>query len=311
MDTQLLMWMSFWVVITTALAIDLAILNKHKGNVKTKNVVVMVLIWISLALLFGVSIYCIFGKEKALEYIAGYSVEYSLSIDNMFVFLMIFSNFAIAKSSQSKVLIYGIVSAIVLRFLFIFIGIKLINNFHWIIYIFGALLIYVAIKMLRKKGKRIKPNYNNVYKLIKKIIPFRNDTTSKNFFIKENKKIYATPILAALIAIEMSDLIFAVDSIPAVLSISRDTFIVYSSNIFAVIGLRSLYFLLSNFASKFKFLQTGVVVILVFIGLKMMFSGFINVSTGFSLAFILLVIGISVFAPIIKKSNRKSLIKFD
>jgi tellurite resistance protein TerC len=305
MDTQLLTWMSFWVVITTALVIDLAILNKHKGNIKTKNAIAMVLIWISLALLFGVSIYFTFGKEKALEYVAGYSIEYSLSIDNMFVFLMIFSNFAIAKSSQSKALIYGIVSAIVLRFIFIFIGIKLINNFHWIVYIFGALLIYAAIKMLCKKGKRIKPNYNNVYKLIKKFIPFRNNTTSKDFFIKENKKIYATPMLAALIVIEMSDLIFAIDSIPAVLSISRDTFIVYSSNIFAIIGLRSLYFLLSNFASKFKFLQIGVAVILVFIGLKMMFSGVIHISTGFSLVFILLAIGISVFTSIyIKKPDK-------
>jgi tellurite resistance protein TerC len=302
MDTQLLMWTSFWVVVITALFVDLAILNKHKGTIKTKNAAVMVCVWISLALLFGVSIYLAFGKEKALEYLAGYAVEYSLSIDNMFVFLMIFSNFAIAKSSQSKVLLYGIASAIILRFLFIFIGIKLINNFHWIIYIFGALLIYAAIKMLCKKGKRIKPNYNNIYKLIKKFIPFENDKTSNNFFIKENKKTYATPMLAALIVVEMSDLIFAVDSIPAVLSISRDTFIVYSSNIFAIIGLRSLYFLLSNFASKFKFLQTGIAVILVFIGLKMILSSFVHVSTGFSLAFILVVIGISVLASVRKKS---------
>jgi tellurite resistance protein TerC len=298
--------MLFGVVLTTALVIDLAILNKHKGNIKTKNAAAMVLIWISLALLFGVSIYFTFGKEKALEYLAGYSVEYSLSIDNIFVFLMIFSNFTIAKSSQSKVLIYGIVSAIILRFLFIFIGIKLINNFYWIIYIFGALLIYAAIKILCEKGKRIKPNYSNMYKLIKRFIPFRNNTTSKKFFIKENKKIYATPMLAALMVIEMSDLIFAIDSIPAVLSISRDTFIVYSSNIFAIIGLRSLYFLLSNFASKFKFLQIGIAAILVFIGLKMILSGFIHISTEFSLSFILISISISIFVSIIKKSTRRA-----
>jgi tellurite resistance protein TerC len=297
--------MSFWVVITTALAIDLVILNKHKGNIKTKNAIATVLIWISLALLFGVCIYFIFGKEKALEYFAGYSVEYSLSIDNMFVFIVIFANFAIAKPNQSKVLIYGIVSAIVLRFLFIFVGIKLINNFHWIIYIFGALLIYTAIKMLYEKGKRIKPNFNNIYMLIKKFIPFRNNTTSKKFFIKENKKIYATPMLAALIVIEMSDLIFAIDSIPAVLSISRDTFIVYSSNIFAIIGLRSLYFLLSNLASKFKFLQFGVAAILFFIGLKMILLDFIHISIRFSLSFILFSIGISIFVSIIKKSTTR------
>jgi tellurite resistance protein TerC len=303
------MWTSFWVLVTTALFIDLAILTKHKGNIKTKNAAILVCVWISLALLFGVSIYFTLGREKALEYLSGYALEYCLSIDNMFVFLMIFSNFAIAKSGQSKVLIYGIASAIILRFLFIFIGIKLINNFQWIIYIFGALLIYAAIKMFCKKGKRVKSNYNNAYALIKKFIQFKN-TTSNNFFIKEHKKIYATPMFAALIVVEMSDLIFAIDSIPAVLSISRDTFIVYSSNIFAIIGLRSLYFLLSSFVSKFIFLQTGIAVILVFIGLKMILCQFVHISTGLSLAFISVVIGISALASVKKNlllclTNRK------
>jgi tellurite resistance protein TerC len=295
------MWLLFWTVVTTALFIDLSILNKHKGNIKTKKAAIIVCVWISLSLFFGASIYFALGREKALEYFAGYVVEYSLSIDNMFVFLMIFSYFAISKANQSKVLIYGILGAVILRFLFILIGIELINTFHWIIYIFGVLLVYTAIKILYGNHKEINPKYNIAYNIIKKLIPFKNNTENNTFFIKENKKIYATPMLAALIVVEMSDLIFAVDSIPAVLSISKDTFIVYSSNIFAIIGLRSLYFLLSNFVSKFKFLHIGIAVILIFVGLKMILSRYVTISAGLSLIVIALVIGTSVLVSIRKK----------
>ncbi|MDR2818190.1 MAG: TerC/Alx family metal homeostasis membrane protein [Endomicrobium sp.] len=303
MDIKFLMWLLFWTVVTTALFIDLSILNKHKGNIKTKKAAIIVCVWISLSLFFGASIYFVFGREKALEYFAGYVVEYSLSIDNMFVFLMIFSYFAISKANQSKVLIYGILGAVILRFLFILIGIELINTFHWIIYIFGVLLVYTAIKILYGNHKEINPKYNIAYNIIKKLIPFKNNTENNTFFIKDNKKIYATPMLAALIVVEMSDLIFAVDSIPAVLSISKDTFIVYSSNIFAIIGLRSLYFLLSNFVSKFKFLHIGIAVILIFVGLKMILSRYVTISTGLSLIVITLVIGISVLVSIRKKAD--------
>jgi tellurite resistance protein TerC len=294
------MWVLFWTIVTTALFIDLSILNKHKGNIKTKKAAIIVCVWISLSLFFGASIYFALGREKALEYFAGYIVEYSLSIDNMFVFLMIFSYFAISKANQSKVLIYGIAGAVILRFLFILIGIELINTFHWIIYIFGVLLVYTAIKMLCGNHKEINPKYNIAYKIIKKLIPFKNSNENNSFFINENKKTYATLMLAALIVVEMSDLIFAVDSIPAVLSISKDTFIVYSSNIFAIIGLRSLYFLLSNFVSKFKFLHIGVAVILIFVGVKMILSRYVPISTGLSLVVITLVIGISVLISIKK-----------
>jgi tellurite resistance protein TerC len=296
------MWGLFWVIVTTVLFIDLAILNKHKGSIKTKNAAILVCVWISLAMLFGTGIYFALGREKALEYFAGYAVEYSLSIDNMVVFFMIFSYFAISKVNQSKVLIYGISGAVILRFLFILIGVKLVNNFHWIIYFFGALLIYTAIEMLYKNGRKANPNYNIAYKIIRKLGPFKNNTTNANFFIRENKKLYATPMLAALVVVEISDLIFAIDSIPAVLSISKDTFIVYSSNIFAIIGLRSLYFLLSNFVSKFKFLQVGIAIILMFVGLKMFLSYRIHISTGLSLSVIILIMVISVLVSIKKKS---------
>lgn len=305
MDVKFLMWLMFWTIVTTALFIDLSILSKHnkyKDNIKTKKAGIAVCVWISFSLFFGASIYFTLGCEKALEYFVGYVVEYFLSIDNMFVFLMTFSYFTISKANQSKVLAYGIGGAIILRFLFILIGIKLINASHWMIYdIFGVLLIYTAIKILYKNRKKINPKYNTAYNIIKKLIPFKNNTANNTFFIKENKKIYATPMLAALIVIEMSDLIFAVDSIPAILSISKDTFIVYSSNIFAIMSLRSLYFLLSGFVFKFKFLHIGITAILIFVGLKIIFFRYVPISIGLSLVVITLIVGISIFVSIRKK----------
>ncbi len=296
MDLHLIMWIVFWVVVAVALFVDLVILNKHQGNVEMKEAVVMVSIWIGLALSFGGLVYFAFGHEKALEYITGYVVEYSLSIDNMFVFLMIFTYFAIPKAHQPKVLIYGIIGAVILRFLFVFIGVQLINAFSWIIYVFGAVLIVTAVKMLVKKEGEIHPEKNIAYRILKKFFRFKPDVNTSNFFIRENGILYATPMLAAVGVVEMSDIIFAIDSIPAVLSISRDTFIVYTSNIFAIVGLRSLYFLLSNLAAKFRFLQIGVAVILFFVGLKMIISHYVHIPTALSLGIIISIIAVSVIA---------------
>lgn len=290
------MWVVFWVVVIVALFIDLVILNKHQGNVNFKEALKMVCLWVGLALSFGVAVYFTLGQEKALEYITGYVVEYSLSIDNMFVFLMIFSYFCIPKEHQPKVLIYGIVGAVLLRFLFVFVGVKLINSFTWVIYVFGAILIFTAIKMLVKKEGEVHPEENIAYKLLKKFLPFKPDTQTSNFFVKENGILYFTPMLAAVVVVEMSDIVFAIDSIPAVLSISRDTFIVYTSNIFAIVGLRSLYFLLSNLAAQFRFLQVGVAVILFFVGVKMIISHFLPIPTVASLAVIITILAVSIIA---------------
>lgn len=303
MDAHLIMWIAFWVVVIVALFVDLVILNKHQGNVSMKEAAVMVCAWVSLALSFGVVIYFVFTPEKALEYVTGYIVEYSLSIDNMFVFLMIFSYFAVPKHHQPKVLMYGIIGAVLLRFLFVFVGIQLINAFTWVIYVFGAILIFTAIKMIAKKDEEMDPSKNIAYKVLKKIYPFKHDHSTNKFFLRENGVLYATPMLAAVVVVEMSDIIFAIDSIPAVLSISRDTFIVYTSNIFAIIGLRSLYFLLSNLASQFKFLQYGVAVILMFVGLKMIVSHFYHIPTAASLAVIVSILALSII--ISKISDKK------
>ncbi|MDR2191374.1 MAG: TerC family protein [Endomicrobium sp.] len=297
------MWAIFWVVVIAALFIDLVILHKYQGDISVKKAIAMVCVWAGLALSFGGLIYFVYGSPKALEYVTAYIVEYSLSVDNMFVFLMIFSYFAIPKKNQPKVLIYGIIGAVLLRFLFVFIGVRLINSFSWIIYVFGAVLIYTAVKMLAKQDAEINPEKNVAYKILKKVFPFKTDSNIGNFFIKESHTLYATPMLAAVAVVEVSDIIFAVDSIPAVLSISQDAFIVYTSNIFAIIGLRSLYFLLSNLAEKFKYLKYGVAVILFFVGLKMIASHYVPIPVVLSLGVIILILAVSIAVSLVKNKS--------
>jgi len=277
------MWIAFWVVVLGALFVDLAVVNKHKGKVTVRNALVMVLCWVGLALAFGAAVYFTLGSVKAVEYLTAYVVEYSLSVDNMFVFIIIFSYFAIPAENQPTVLLWGVLGAVVMRFIFIFAGIKLINAFSWMMFVFGAILIFTAVKMLVNRGGNFNPGENIAFKIIKKIFPFKEDYRGGNFFTVENGRRFATPLLAAVAVVEVTDLIFAVDSIPAVLSITRDTFIVYTSNIFAVIGLRSLYFLLNGMADKFPYLKYGIAAILAFVGVKMIVANWFHISTPLSL----------------------------
>ncbi len=291
------MWIAFWVIVLAALFIDLAVLNKHHGKVSMKEAAVMVCAWISLAALFGGAIWLVEGPRHALEFYTGYVLEYSLSVDNMFVFIMIFSYFAIPHNLQPKALLWGILGAVVLRFIFIFLGVKLISMFSWTIYVFGALLIFTASKMLlQKEDDNFDPSQSFILKVLKKFMPLKTDYHGENFFVLENAKRYATPLLAAVLVIEMSDLIFAVDSIPAVLSITQDTFLVYSSNIFAIIGLRSLYFLLSGMAGKFPYLKYGISVILFFVGVKMLISHYFKIPVTASLGVIVGILALSILA---------------
>ena len=291
------MWIAFWVIVLAALFIDLAVLNKHHGKVSMKEAAVMVCAWISLATLFGGAIWLVEGPRHALEFYTGYVLEYSLSVDNMFVFIMIFSYFAIPHNLQPKALLWGILGAVVLRFIFIFLGVKLISMFSWTIYVFGALLIFTASKMLlQKEDDNFDPSQSFILKVLKKFMPLKTDYHGENFFVLENAKRYATPLLAAVLVIEMSDLIFAVDSIPAVLSITQDTFLVYSSNIFAIIGLRSLYFLLSGMAGKFPYLKYGISVILFFVGVKMLISHYFKIPVTASLGVIVGILALSILA---------------
>lgn len=291
------MWIAFWLIVLAALFIDLAVLNKHHGKVNMKEAALMVCAWISLALLFGGAIWLVEGPRHALEFYTGYVLEYSLSVDNMFVFIMIFGYFAIPHELQPKALLWGILGAVILRFMFIFLGVQLISLFSWTIYVFGALLIFTAAKMLlQKEDDDFDPSQSFILKLLKKVMPIKTDYHGENFFVLENAKRMATPLLAAVMVIEMSDLIFAVDSIPAVLSITQDTFLVYSSNIFAIIGLRSLYFLLSGMAGKFPYLKYGISVILFFVGVKMLLSHFFPIPIVASLGVIVGILALSILA---------------
>lgn len=303
MDIHFIMWIVFWVVIAIALFIDLVVVKHHHGKVTIKEASFMVAAWIALAALFGGAVWLTLGQTKALEFFTGYVIEYSLSIDNMFVFIMIFAYFAVPPENQPKVLIWGILGAVLMRFIFIFIGVQLITKFKFMIYIFGALLIYTAIKMLTHKEEEFDPSKMPVLKALKKIMPLKDSYHGENFFIKEAGKIFATPLFATVLVIETSDLIFAIDSIPAVLSITHDTFIVYTSNIFAIIGLRSLYFLLAGMAGKFEYLKYGIAAVLVFVGVKMLISHFYHFPTALSLLVIVIILAIAIITSIVHKKR--------
>ena len=296
-SVSIAMWAAFWITVILALFIDLTVLNKHHGKVSMKEAGLMVGAWISLALAFGGAIWLFEGPRHALEFYTGYVLEYSLSVDNMFVFILIFGYFAIPHDLQPKALLWGILGAVLLRFAFIFAGVQLISLFSWTIYLFGALLLFTATKMLlQKEDENFDPSQSFILKILRKFMPIKTDYHGENFFVKDNARWFATPLFAAVLVIEMSDLIFAVDSIPAVLSITQDTFLVYSSNIFAIIGLRSLYFLLSGMAGKFPYLKYGISVILFFVGAKMLLSHVLEIPIVLSLGVIVGILATSVLA---------------
>jgi tellurite resistance protein TerC len=253
-------------------------------------------------MLFNVLIYFDLGKTKALEFLTGYVIEYSLSVDNIFVFILIFSFFSVNKKYQHKVLFWGIIGALIMRAIFIFAGVSLINRFHWIIYIFGGFLVFTGIKMLFQGDTKIEPEKNPVVRFFRRFIPVSETLQEDKFFVKKNNRHYATPLFLVLLIIESSDVIFAVDSIPAILAITQDSFIVYTSNIFAILGLRSLYFAISGMMEYFRFLKIGLAFVLSFVGLKMCISSLIEIPILYSLLTILGILLISVVASVaIKK----------
>lgn len=298
-SVSVFLWVAFWVIIILALFIDLAVMNKHHGKVTIKEALIMVGIWVSIALGFGCAIGFLEGWNHALEFYTGYLLEYSLSVDNMFVFIMIFGYFAIPSNLQPKALIWGILGAVILRFIFIFVGVQLLSLFSWVTYVFGALLCFTALKMLlQKEDEQFDPSSSMAIKILRFFIPLKTDYHGENFIVTENGKKFATSLLAAVCVIELSDVIFALDSIPAVLSITQNTFLVYASNIFAIIGLRSLYFLLSGMAKKFEYLKYGISVILLFVGAKMLLAHVFKISIITSL---LVIISILVLSILISK----------
>ncbi len=234
-----------------------------------KKALLWVIFWIGLALCFNVGVYIVQGKEAALQFFGGYIIEQSLSIDNLFLFIMVFSAFGIKAEYQRRVLNYGIIGAIILRLIFVVLGVAIVEKFHWILYVFGVILIISGIRMIMKKEGEENFQDSKVLKILGKIIPITDDFQGEKFFVHKNKKLYATPLFAILILIEFTDILFAIDSIPAIFSITTNTFIVYTSNIFAIMGLRSMYFLLGSLHEKFAYVKYGVAMILTFTGIKL------------------------------------------
>ena len=303
MGNSILFWVIFNVVIIGMLALDLGVINRKAHKIALKEALIWSGIWIALALIFNVFVLVEYGKTKALEFLTGYVIEYSLSIDNIFVFILIFSYFSVKPQYQHKILFWGILGALIMRGIFIFAGVALINRFHWIVIIFGVFLIFSGFKMLFQKDEiKVEPEKNGLVRLFRKFLPVSDTLHGDSLFVRQNNRLVATPLFLVLLVIESTDLVFAVDSIPAILAITKDTFIVYTSNIFAILGLRSLYFAVSGIMGLFRFLKVGLAIVLAFVGFKMLISFLhIEIPILLSLGIIILTLLVSILASVIIK----------
>jgi tellurite resistance protein TerC len=298
MSETAILWGGFSLFVLGMLALDLGVFHRKAHAVSVKEALLWTAVWITLSMLFNLFIYHYFGKEKALEFFTAYLVEKSLSIDNIFVMIMIFSYFSVPAAYQHKVLFWGILGALVMRVIFIFAGIELIHKFHWLIYVFGAFLVFTGIRMIFGDDKPINLEQNPMVKLVRRIFPVTSSYEGDRFFVKRDLKTWATPLFVVVVLIEATDLIFAVDSIPAIIAISDDPFIVYTSNVFAILGLRSLYFALAGIDKYFTYLKYGLATILVFVGVKMCIVDFYKIPVEISLIVISFLLAISMIASV-------------
>jgi tellurite resistance protein TerC len=297
------LWIGFIIFVLIMLFLDLKVFHRKSEKVSVKNALIWSAIWIAMALAFGTGIYLLWGHEIGLQYFTGYLIEKSLSVDNLFVFLMVFSYFCVKDEYQHRVLFWGVLGAMVMRAIFIFAGIGLLHALGWVIYIFGAFLVYTGVRMAFKKEEKVEAEHNPVLRLVRRIIPVSKGYHGEKFFIVENGIRKATPLLLVLILIETTDIVFALDSVPAILSITNDPFIVFSSNIFAIMGLRSLYFALSGVLQKLRFLHYGLAAILVFLGVKMLTGEFVEIPILLSLGVIAIVLAVAVTASLVWSSR--------
>ena len=300
---QLWMWIAFNLFVLSMLAVDLLVFHKEAHEVRLKEAAAWSILWVGLALLFGAGVYVRMGPEAGLQYLTGYLIEKALSVDNIFVFVLIFSYFRVPARYQHRVLFWGILGALVMRGAMIAAGAYLIHQFHWIIYVFGAFLVFTGARMATQTEHDIEPESNPVIRLIKSIYPVTTTYHGQKFFVRQEvegrMRSVATPLFVVLVLVETTDLIFAVDSIPAIFAITQDPFIVYTSNIFAILGLRALYFLLAGVIHRFHYLKLGLAAVLVFVGIKMLLADLYPVPVGLSLGVIALVLGASVLASLL------------
>lgn len=312
------LWIIFFVILSVTIAIDLGLIHKIKRKLSktkptetehvmsSKEALGWTLTWISLAGVFAVVIYFTLGNDKMIEFVTGYALEKSLSVDNMFVFLLVFTTLGIPHKYQHRVLSLGILSAIAMRIVLILVGASLLDNFQWMIYIFGGLLLFTAIRMItQKEEKKIELEKNIAVRILKKFMPVNLSLVGNKFIVPINGVMHATPLLVALAIIELTDLVFAMDSIPAVLAITRDPFIVITSNVFAILGLRALYFLIGDMLERFHYLKPGLIALLLFIGTKMIISDFYHIPTVISLIIVFVILATVIVASLLRKPKTR------
>jgi len=317
MDASIWLWVGFNLFVLVMLALDLGVFHRKSHTVSGKEALIWSLVWISLSLVFNAIIYFFWDRmmpqstytntEAALAFFTGYLIEKSLSVDNIFVFILIFSFFGVPAAYQHRVLFWGILGALLMRGALIAVGAALLDQFHWIIYLFGAFLIFTGIRMALHQEEEIHPDQNPVVKFFRKLMPVTENFEKDKFFIRRAGKVLATPLFLILLIVESTDLVFAVDSIPAIFAVTREPFIVYTSNVFAILGLRALYFLLANVMDKFQYLKLGLSAVLTFIGIKMVIVDLYHIPVGVSLAIVASILTIAVLASLwkAKKTERE------
>ena len=302
---QLLFWIVFNLFVLLVLVLDLGVFHRGSGKVSLRDALSWSLAWIALAGGFALLLYFWHGQKAVLEFATGYVIELSLSVDNLFVFLLIFRYFKVPAGYQHKVLVWGILGAVMMRVVFILAGVHLLQRFHWVIYAFGALLVYSGIRLLAKHhGSTIKPDNNPLLRLFRKWVPVTEDYEGDKFFTKRDR-LYATPLFVVLLVIETTDVLFATDSIPAILAITLDVVIVYASNVFAILGLRSMYFALAGMMEMFEYLHFGLAAVLIFIGAKMLVSQYYQPPTTLALGVVAGILGASVVASVVRRRRRE------
>jgi len=315
-EGQIWLWIGFNLFVLAMLALDLGVFHRKSHAVSTKEAITWSVVWISLSLMFNVVIYFFWDRmmpassytnsEAALAFFTGYLIEKSLSVDNIFVFILIFSFFAVPAAYQHRVLFWGILGALIMRGTLILVGAVLLEKFHWIIYIFGAFLIFTGIRMARHQDEEVQPDKNPVVKFFRRFMPVTEKFEEDKFFIRRAGTLMATPLFLILLIVESTDLVFAVDSIPAIFAVTQEPFIVYTSNVFAILGLRALYFLLANVMDKFQYLKLGLSAVLTFIGVKMVIVDLYHIPVGISLIVVASILTISIVASLWKSKNSPS-----
>jgi tellurite resistance protein TerC len=305
MATNLWFWVLFNAFVLAMLALDLGLFHRRSHTVRAREAALWSALWVCLALLFNAAIYRFAGPQPALEFLTGYVIEKSLAVDNLFVFAVIFSYFAVPERLQYRVLYYGVLGALIMRGAFIGLGALALHEWHWVLYLFGGLLVLTGIRFAVRTEEIIEPARNPAIRLARRLLPLSDSWNEHHFWVREGGLLRATPLLLVLIVVEVTDLVFAIDSIPAVFAVTRDPFLVYTSNVFAILGLRAMYFLLAGVVQRFVYLRYGLSIVLVFVGTKMLLDSVIYVPTVISLVVVAVVITASILLSLLRRPAEK------